>query len=69
MTIKIDRSKVGVIIRALLAIRFQYLDRARELKDEMLKASAEITAKMYEDIYKDIKAQRDAYDEKHPPKV
>lgn len=69
MTIKIDRSKVGVLTRALIAIQFHYLDEEREAKDEAQKASAERTAKMYEDIYKDIKAQRDAYDEKHPPKV
>lgn len=69
MTIKIDRSKVGVLTRALIAIQFHYLDEAREAKDEEQRASAERTAKMYEDIYKDIKAQRDAWDEKHPPKV
>lgn len=69
MTIKIDRSKVGVLTRALIAIQFHYLDEAREAKDEAQRASAERTAKMYEDIYKDIKAQRDAWDEKHPTKV
>ncbi len=69
MTIKIDRSKVGVLTRALIAIQFHYLDEAREAKDDVKRASAERTAKMYEDIYKDIKAQRDAWDEKHPPKV
>ena len=69
MNIKIDQSKVGVITRALIAIQFHYLDEAREAKDDAQRASAERTAKMYEDIYKDIKAQRDAWDEKHPPKV
>lgn len=69
MTIKIDRSKVGVLTRALIAIQFHYLDEAREAKDDAQRASAERTAQMYEDIYKDIKAQRDAWDAKHPPKV
>jgi hypothetical protein len=69
MTIKIDRSKVGVLTRALIAIQFHYLDEAREAKDEAHRMSAESTAKMYEDLYKEIKAQRDAWDAKHPPKV
>ncbi len=69
MTIKIGRSKVGVITRALIAIQFHYLDEASKAKDDAQRASAERTAQMYEDIYKDIKSQRDAWDEKHPPKV
>ena len=69
MKIKIGRSKVGVLTRALIAMQLHYLDEARVAKDDAQRENAERTSKMYEDIYKDIRAQRDAWDEKHPPKV